>query len=1228
MHRRLLALLAALIALALTVPVAATAAASPALDDAAKRALALDVLERFVPHAESYWRPSDLAEPATGRYDAVGSGVTQPRGAGGIAFAYVTLLAGRPGQQEFGGVPRETMIERTIESIRHEALTNVLSGAPYRRWGGGTWQASLETYLWAFAAHRLWDRLDADTRALVRRVVTGEANILITKPIASGEEGDTGAEDNGWNAPTPALAAIMFPDDPNADAWRQTAKRLALNASSTRADATSSELVDGLPLSEWMRSVNLHPDLTMENHGFFNPIYQQVAHETVGVAAIFDGVAGRPLPEAYSFRTETVWEQILGRLATDDGDFALTAGQDWISKDYQHLAYLSILSTRFKRADASVLESRALQLVARRQATHGSGSLLGQRQIGYETMLIERLAELWWNHTLFGPSPQPSAEEHAAERARLAGVKQFPYSDFVAARLGRAFVSMSWDPVRPLALVVPHGDAHPDDPIFSYYAPRNLLGSAGGAVGERTCACEEDRFSTAGSIGDRRFSLTAFPDGMTLLLDRGTGATFTYALEEIPGLTGERPIWTAAGAAPALGDLPGDWVNAADRLGIVVRGGAGIRTSAVGGDNRQLVITGSKDTGSGNRGAALYPLADRQRTAQLAPSVRQLETPAGWSALAARAEDGSVRLAAARWAGAATAALELSDERGAPVPEQDALLDGETARFRVALDAPASRGQTLRFLVRSAAPLRGRQDGERRALLRNPSDRAVAATVTYMPATGAARTVRRTLAPREQVVARVVDGELTLAGPELEPLLEARAPLAELIERLEAWRRDGRITTGQAAALGAAARTPLGAVDRALVQARAERPNTSNGAATARVAQAHAGRLEAAAQRQRVPDDVRTAVARAAGEAGDALGRALTEAYTVVAWLEADGPAHPGEPLTVRVALLNRGQLPARDGAVTVAGPAGWSASDRQEAFGTLAPGAARVVTTTIAPPPDATTGERAELRAELAHRGGSAEAATTVAVEPVVELTTARGLAVVPGLARPLTVALANRLQRPLTVTLAATTPDGATVRLAEPEVELPAAGSVEVALQVEGTGRTSGSDTLQVAATAAGGARASAEVAVAFSDDLARNGVGSQWPAASASSLQSAYPPALAFDGTPSTFWVAAGTAEGGGPSPERPEWLAVDLGAATEVREVTMVPRTNYGPRTYAVEVSADGESWRQVASVPAAPNGTVRTAFAPVSARHVRIVITDGWDRVRPPRNVQVASLEVR
>lgn len=1206
-------------------------AQAPSQSDQVKRDLALNVIERFVPFAEGFWKASDLKEAQSGRYDAVGSGVTQPRGAGDIAFAYVTLLAARPDQATFGGIPRETLIDHTIQSIRHEALTNALSGAGYNRWGKGSWQASLETAGWAFAAQQLWDRLDQDTRDLVQRVVTGEANLLLTKAIASGEEGDTGAEDNAWNSTTPALAAVMFPEDPNRAAWETTAQRLAMNASSTRADQSSAVLVDGQPVSNWMASVNLHPDFTMENHGFFNPIYQQVAHVDIGEAAIAYGQAGHPLPEAFSFRTETVWDEILARLATDDGDFALTAGQDWTSKDYQHLDYLAILATRFQRADASVYESRALAIVAKRQATHPNGSLLGQSQVGYETMLVKRMASVWWNHHLFGPSPEPTAAAFEAARAPARGAKVFPYSDFIAARLGKAFVSMSWDPTRPLALVVPNGEATLDDPILSYYAPKNLLGGITGTVGPHSSFAAADRFSSAGSIGTRRLALTAFADGTTVLLDRGEGSTFTYALEDIPGLLGERPIWSAAGVG--LGALPGSWVNAADRLGFIVRGCPGVSAAAVAGTNNQVVITGCTDTGSGNRGAVLLPLSSHSETAALEPYALQLATPDQWSALVARAADGSGRLAVARWGGRANAELTLPDERGAPVPEQDATLSGNEAQFPLFLEAPSSRGQTLRFFVQSTAGLKAHQESEQVALIRNPGAAPTLATVSFQPSSGALLTASRSLAAGQEVRARVVAGALTLAGPELESLQVAKTSLAGLQEQVEGWRACHVLGPVQALALSALVRGALSATEQALAEAEAVTPNDRRAGAAVILASKATELLAAAARLPRLPATVSASVTTVAAVAGQQLKNATQQAYVLSARIEPVSLAQPGEPLRLRLTWLNRGVRPATQGSWKVVVPEGWVAPSATPAFTNLAPGETQTAELALPVPANQLPGESASLGVELTYQEGgqthTQSASTAVTVAPVLDMVPKIPLLpLARGGVQSESLELTNYADHEISVRLSSPGLVGVSLLPEEQELIVPASGTLTAQFLLSGTSLTSGSAILPLLATTSQSAQIPASVELRFFDDLARNGLGAPWPLGTASSNQSAYPASLAFDGLSTTFWVSAGTMAGEGPSASNPQFLSVDLGQPVSIGSISMVPRVNYGPKAYSIETSDDGLIWTPVVDIPAAPNAAATTAFAPVITRRIRLRITDGWDKTRPPRNVQVVALEVR
>ncbi len=136
--RASLLVLVTAVAIAFGAGSAVAAEAPPTLSDSAKQDQLVRVVEQFVPRAETFWRASDLKEPESGYFTAAGSGVTQARGDGNMALALATLLVARPEQAEFAGVPRATIESQAIQVIRHEALTNKLSGAGYDRWGNGT----------------------------------------------------------------------------------------------------------------------------------------------------------------------------------------------------------------------------------------------------------------------------------------------------------------------------------------------------------------------------------------------------------------------------------------------------------------------------------------------------------------------------------------------------------------------------------------------------------------------------------------------------------------------------------------------------------------------------------------------------------------------------------------------------------------------------------------------------------------------------------------------------------------------------------------------------------------------------------------------------------------------------------------------------------------------------------------------------------------------------------
>jgi hypothetical protein len=364
----------------------------------------------------------------------------------------------------------------------------------------------------------------------------------------------------------------------------------------------------------------------------------------------------------------------------------------------------------------------------------------------------------------------------------------------------------------------------------------------------------------------------------------------------------------------------------------------------------------------------------------------------------------------------------------------------------------------------------------------------------------------------------------------------------------------------------------------------------------------------------------------------EALDRARAEGLTAIVRLAAAGPALQGETLHIRAVLLNRGLAAVQDGKLTLAGPAGWGTASVD--VPPIAPGAAETIEVDLQVPAEAASGSQVQLTGTLAFRQGSRSRTSTgvldLVVRPALDLVT--DTPVIPlaaGGVNRVTVRAVNHTGRDLAVRIAAKAADGVTVETPADLMTVAAGATRDISLPLRNASLTSGESELTVTADAADGAHAQEVLTLRHSANLALNGLGSPWPAPFASSQQDAFPAALATDGSASTFWVSAGSSVATGPSPSNPIALGVDLGGPVTIGRMIMTPRSGYGPKTYTIDVSDDGTTWRQVASVPsAASSGPTTTTFAPTVARWARIRITVGWDRGGAARNVQVAEVDLR
>ena len=434
------------------------------LDSKECRRIYLNLIENFVGWAETKFVETDAYEKGGGHFRASGSGVTWARGNSNLCIAYAVLLTAYPERKEFTihKIPRAQLENHLRRTIRFLCLS--YRGKRKPSWRPG-WQVSLEFLGAAWAAHLFEKHLDKDTVDLVRKTTCAVADSL-KKRIPSRRFGDTGSEDCTWNAPFLAFAANKYADDSRAKKWDELCKKWAFNALSTGNDKKSDSVADGRPLKEWIVSENVHPDLTIENHGMWSVGYQ-VACQAFAHGELAYRLFGRKPPEAFAHHADDMWRNVTRALYLWDGDILFPTGQDWSWKSYAQSEYLCWQRLSRRQAAAGAFESRAIQMALKRQLAVGTGAL-GYSNFGNNTTKPNKWAFSYLCHKHID-SPDPVSMEEAYKESL--GVYIFPHVKVAVHRAPTKIVSVSWhDKYQPI-YILPEGDStFANPPFFFPYA--------------------------------------------------------------------------------------------------------------------------------------------------------------------------------------------------------------------------------------------------------------------------------------------------------------------------------------------------------------------------------------------------------------------------------------------------------------------------------------------------------------------------------------------------------------------------------------------------------------------------------------------------------------------------------------------------------------------------------------------------------------------------------------
>ena len=208
---------------------------------------------------------------------------------------------------------RKTVV--LVRSLVHRHRANSEGG-----WGR-EWQSPYWASQTAKAGWLMWDRLDADSRRELVKMTESEAAWVMTNKdhpeiktyrdragkIVS--PGDTGAEENAWDADALYAALALMPSSPHRSEWMNKAIALELTAQARPSDVDRTDIYSGKPLREWLPGSNINEDGTVINHNIVHPDYM-VAGLFESTPITWFSLAGQPVPQSGVFNNDVIYDAL------------------------------------------------------------------------------------------------------------------------------------------------------------------------------------------------------------------------------------------------------------------------------------------------------------------------------------------------------------------------------------------------------------------------------------------------------------------------------------------------------------------------------------------------------------------------------------------------------------------------------------------------------------------------------------------------------------------------------------------------------------------------------------------------------------------------------------------------------------------------------------------------------------------------------------------------------
>lgn len=288
--------------------------------------------------------------------------------------------------ETLAGKSRDELLDMAVRLLRFNLNSHVEGDSTCTdgsKWGH-TWISALGIERMMAGIDMIHGQLPAELQGLLRKVLISEADWLLQEhPIVASPDdpGKNKPESNLWNGALLHRVAMLYPDCPNAAAYREKGSAFLLNSISVPSDRDSAQIIAGKKLSEWHIDANFQETYALVHHGYMNVGYMVICLSQVALLHFSYRERGIAAPKELYHHALDLWKLVKqftfpdGRLLRIGGD---TRVRYCYCQDYAMSVWM-LMADHFADPDALRFEQAWLKSVQLEQNLNADGSFLGSR---------------------------------------------------------------------------------------------------------------------------------------------------------------------------------------------------------------------------------------------------------------------------------------------------------------------------------------------------------------------------------------------------------------------------------------------------------------------------------------------------------------------------------------------------------------------------------------------------------------------------------------------------------------------------------------------------------------------------------------------------------------------------------------------------------------------------------------------------------------------------------